>query len=188
MPRCGERAGILFIVENASPPLGMGCRAGMGGPPKLCPPGLWPCPWHFPGMEALGWRGVCSGGQSREPLQRWVRAGVGAGGLGSLGGLGAPHGLAAPSSPVPVPSRWGRPALAHSAVKPVDNKTVHLSPALGPACSGRLPGTGRDGGLLGRKRGFWEQGGSGWGRGAGGDVVPQGSREVGRVCAQDPRM
>lgn len=130
-------------MGSASPP-----PRELQGPPKPCPPQFWPChlaPWHFPSVP--GWW-VCFGGQSSEPPPS-----AGAGGLGCAGEFGVPRGLAAPSSPL-----WGHPALVCSAAKPVDNKTIHLPPALGPRCAGGVRWA------WGGTEGFWGERGAFWNR------------------------
>lgn len=79
---------------------------------------------------------------------------------------------------------WGAP---HSPTLQRNQSIINcVSPALGPACSRVLA---RHGGIWGRKRGFLNQGSCPvWGRGAGGEVLPQGCRDVGTMCAQEPGM
>lgn len=87
--------------------------------------------------------------------------------------------------------------LARSAAKLVDNKTVHLSPALGPTCSGVFARHGVGWRAFGEKKGLFGAGrfrlGSWRGCTAPGipgcrdDVYP-GSWDAGMMCAQDRRM
>lgn len=108
------------------------------------------------------------------------------GGLSSLGGCGQPVAwllLCPPSRFLAGGDTPRSPALQQnwSIIKLFISPLRWDPPAL--RC---LPDMAWDRGLLGRKRGFLELGGSGWG--ARGDVLPQEFQDAGMMCTQDPGM